>query len=150
MSLQGWKGTNLTTRQWRLRSISNQNTICGTTFISWFWWGWRTQLSTLDLRATWPRWLRSVNKRLLCFVLFFFPCSSMILFMLLQTLKLCSLLGFAQVRFWGSPAQQTSDRRMSLRLQGCAKHPNLFSSPSTGETCLQTLPSLWRAGAQGG
>lgn len=35
--LQGWKGTNLTTRLYRLRSTSNLNTICGTTFISWFW-----------------------------------------------------------------------------------------------------------------
>lgn len=107
MSLQGWKGTSLTIRQWRLRSISNQNTICGTIFISWFWWGWRTQLSTLDLRATWPRWLRSVNKRLLCFVLFSF-CSSMMIFMLLLILKLYSLLDFAQFANCGSEPPQHS------------------------------------------
>lgn len=115
MSLQGWKGTNLTTRQWLSRSILNQNTICGTTFISWFWWGWKTRRSTLDLRATWPRWLRSVNKQLLCFIVYF--CSSMIIFMLLQTLKWCSLLDVAQSANRGSEPPQHS--RRAIEGQAC-------------------------------
>ena len=58
--LQGWRETSSTTRRCRLRSTSSRSTACGTTFTSWFWWGWRIRQSTRALRATWPRWLRSV------------------------------------------------------------------------------------------